>query len=169
MICVSATMTSSLREGLDLPEVSLVAILDADKEGFLRNATTLIQTMGRAARHLDGHVIMYADKLTRSMENAIKETERRRNVQIAYNRQHQITPASIIKAIKKTDLSSFKKEKISKWYSYNPDDIVDESKLPVPERIGRLTKHMERAVHDLQFEKALWFREQILQLKRTVV
>ncbi|OGN28430.1 MAG: excinuclease ABC subunit B [Candidatus Yanofskybacteria bacterium RIFCSPLOWO2_01_FULL_49_25] len=158
-----------LREGLDLPEVSLVAILDADKEGFLRNATTLIQTMGRAARHLDGHVIMYADKITKSMDAAMKETDRRRNVQIAYNKKHHITPASIIKAIKKTDLPSSQagnKEKISKWYSYSPGEAEDETKLPIRERIERMTKQMERAVHDLQFEKALWIREQILALKK---
>ena len=97
-----------LREGLDLPEVSLVAILDADKEGFLRNATTLIQTMGRAARHIDGHVIMYADKITRSMTNAIQETERRRKVQEEFNIEHGITPTTIINA-KASNLASCKK------------------------------------------------------------
>jgi len=165
-----------LREGLDLPEVSLVAILDADKEGFLRNATTLIQTMGRAARHLDGHVILYADKMTRSMKNAIDETNRRRKVQEVFNKKHGITPASIIKTIKKTDLpsasagggSSFggKKEKISKWYSYSPDDKVDESKLTPNQRIERLSAQMSRAVKDLQFDRALYLREQILQLRK---
>ena len=133
-----------LREGLDLPEVSLVVILDADKEGFLRNATTLIQTMGRAARHIDGHVIMYADKITRSMKNAIDETNRRRAVQEAYNKKHGIIPASIIKAIKKSDLPASKKEKIT------PDS---------------LQKQMERAVHDLHFDRAIAIREQILALR----
>ncbi|MEK7615811.1 MAG: excinuclease ABC subunit UvrB [Patescibacteria group bacterium] len=159
-----------LREGLDLPEVSLVAILDADKEGFLRNATTLIQTMGRAARHLDGKVIMYADKVTRSMKNAIDETTRRRKVQEEFNKKHNITPATIIKAIKRSDLGGSKKqEKISKWYSYDVDDKFDESKLTPNQRIEILQKQMERAVHDLQFEKALWLREQILQLRKNSV
>jgi excinuclease ABC subunit B len=91
-----------LREGLDLPEVSLVAILDADKEGFLRNSTTLIQAMGRAARHLEGKVILYADKITKSMEEAIRETERRRKYQLEFNKKHKITPKPIIKEIHMT-------------------------------------------------------------------
>lgn len=157
-----------LREGLDLPEVSLVAILDADKEGFLRNATTLIQTMGRAARHLDGHVIMFADKTTRSMTEAIKETDRRRAVQEAHNKEHHITPASIIKAIKKSDLPASKKKKILKWYSYDPVDAVEFDKLPIAQRIERLTHDMQRAVHDLQFDRALFLREQILALRRQI-
>ncbi len=158
-----------LREGLDLPEVSLVAILDADKEGFLRNATTLIQTMGRAARHLNGHVIMYADKVTRSMKNAIDETNRRRTVQEDYNTKHSITPTSIKKSLKKIDLPSAKKEKISKWYSYDADDKFDESKLTPNQQMDYLQKQMERAVKDLQFEKALWLREQILQIRKSGV
>jgi len=156
-----------LREGLDLPEVSLVAILDADKEGFLRNATTLIQTMGRAARHLDGHVIMYADKITGSMENAIRETERRRKIQEEYNAKHGITPVSIQKAVKRSDLPSSKKAKISRWYSYDPmDSKEDLEKLPRARRIEILTKQMERAVKELRFEHALYLREQILKLKK---
>ena len=156
-----------LREGLDLPEVSLVAILDADKEGFLRNTTTLIQTMGRAARHLDGHVIMYADKITGSMENAIRETERRRKIQEEYNAKHGITPVSIQKAVKRSDLPSSKKAKISRWYSYDPmDSKEDLGKLPRARRIEILTKQMERAVKELRFEHALYLREQILKLKK---
>lgn len=156
-----------LREGLDLPEVSLVAILDADKEGFLRNATTLIQTMGRAARHLDGKVIMYADKVTRSMKNAIDETGRRRKVQEAFNKKHHITPATIIKAIKRSDLGgSSKQEKISKWYSYDVDDKFDESKLTPTQKIEYLQKQMERLVHDLKFDEALVVREKILQIRK---
>lgn len=158
-----------LREGLDLPEVSLVAILDADKEGFLRNATTLIQTMGRAARHLDGHVIMYADKITGSMENAIRETERRRKIQEEYNARHRITPVSIQKAVKRSDLPTSKKAKISRWYSYDPiDNKEDLEKLPLARRIEILTKQMERAVKELRFEHALYLREQILKLKKEV-
>jgi len=156
-----------LREGLDLPEVSLIAILDADKEGFLRNATTLIQTMGRAARHLDGHVIMYADKMTGSMENAIRETERRRKIQEEYNAKHGITPASIQKAVKRSDLPSSKKAKISRWYSYDPvDGKEDLEKLPVSRRIEIMTKQMERAVKELKFEYALYLREEVLKLRK---
>lgn len=154
-----------LREGLDLPEVSLVAILDADKEGFLRNATTLIQTMGRAARHLEGKVIMYADKTSRSMAKAIKETERRRKVQKAFNRKNGIKPETIVKAVKRSDLPS-QKTKISRWYGYGPaDDKEDLEKLPLDKRLEIMTKEMERAVKELQFEKAMYLREQILKLR----
>jgi excinuclease ABC subunit B len=158
-----------LREGLDLPEVSLIAILDADKEGFLRNATTLIQTMGRAARHLDGHVIMYADKTTGSMENAIHETERRRKIQEEFNAKHGIVPASIQKEVKRSDLSrqGGAKAKISRWYSYDPiDNKEDLEKLPVARRIEILTKQMERAVKELRFEYALYLREEVLKLRK---
>ncbi len=156
-----------LREGLDLPEVSLIAILDADKEGFLRNATTLIQTMGRAARHLDGHVIMYADKITRSMANAISETERRRKVQEEYNIKHGITPETIIKEIKRSDLHSGKNAKISKWYSYDPlDNGMEIEHLTPNMQLERLQKEMERAVKELKFEKAMYLREQMLKLRK---
>ncbi|TSC91902.1 MAG: excinuclease ABC subunit B [Parcubacteria group bacterium Licking1014_17] len=158
-----------LREGLDLPEVSLVAILDADKEGFLRNTTTLIQTMGRAARHINGHVIMYADKITGSMDTAIKETERRRGVQEEYNKKHGTTPASIEKEIKKSDLpSSTSKEKISRWYSYDPTDAEAEKHLTPSQRVEWLTKLMNRAIKDLRFEEALVIRNQILELKKRI-
>ncbi|MBI2670028.1 MAG: excinuclease ABC subunit UvrB [Candidatus Yanofskybacteria bacterium] len=156
-----------LREGLDLPEVSLIAILDADKEGFLRNTTTLIQTMGRAARHVDGHVIMYADKVTRSMANAIKETERRRKIQEEFNLKHGITPTTIIKAVKRSDLPSAKKARISKWYSYDPTDKETEIEHLTPTaQMERLQKEMERAVKELKFEKAMYLREQMLKLRK---
>lgn len=157
-----------LREGLDLPEVSLVAILDADKEGFLRNATTLIQTMGRAARHVEGRVILYADKVTRSMALAIKETERRRQIQQDFNQSNGITPQTIIKAIKKSDLPASKgrgKEKISRYYSLDPTDAVDQETLTPSQRLERLEREMKRSVKNLQFERALWIREQILEIR----
>jgi excinuclease ABC subunit B len=156
-----------LREGLDLPEVSLVAILDADKEGFLRNATTLIQTMGRAARHLDGHVIMYADKITRSMANAIRETERRRKIQEDYNLKHGITPETIIKEVRRSDLhSANKKARISKWYSYDPADKEEFDKLPRQLQMEQMQREMERAVKELKFERAMFLREQILKIRK---
>lgn len=150
-----------LREGLDLPEVSLIAIFDADKEGFLRNVTTLIQTMGRAARHINGHIILYADKITRSMKEAINETNRRRKIQEEYNKNNGITPQSIKKAIKDYDLPIKRKTEriyeetstLTAWYD-------------VDEAIKRLEKTMQKAVKQLDFETALIIREQILKLKK---
>ncbi len=156
-----------LREGLDLPEVSLVAILDADKEGFLRNTTTLIQTMGRAARHVSGRVIMYADKLTRSMDNAIKETQRRRKKQEKYNTAHGIEPKTIIKSLKRTDLSaSTQKTKMGKWYSIDPNDKEALERLTPRQRMERLEKEIEQAAKKLKFERAIALREELLKLKR---
>ncbi len=157
-----------LREGLDLPEVSLVAILDADKEGFLRNATTLIQTIGRAARHSSGRVVMYADKITGSMKQAIKETERRRKLQQKYNIKNSIIPQTILKDVKRSDLPSSGKARISKWYSYDPDDKDNEMKLTPSQRIEFITKAMERAVKELKFEKAMGLREELLKLKKSL-
>jgi excinuclease ABC subunit B len=154
-----------LREGLDLPEVSLVAILDADKEGFLRSHTSLIQTMGRAARHVEGHVIMYADTITGSMRSAIAEVERRRKVQQAYNREHGITPATITKAITDERLAGGKK---------GAEETLNLShlslgKLPPEElqHIARdLANQMEIAAQNLEFERAAVLRDQIEEINK---
>jgi len=152
-----------LREGLDLPEVSLVAILDADKEGFLRSDTSLIQTMGRAARHSQGHVIMYADKITGSMKRAIEETTRRRQEQKEYNKQHQITPQTIEKMIKDTVLAGTSRKEAGPLK-------IDISKLPKDEvkyLISELNEQMEMAAQNLQFEKAAALRNQIDEMKNS--
>ena len=150
-----------LREGLDLPEVSLVSIMDADKEGFLRSESALIQTMGRAARHVDGRVIMYADKITGSMERAIKITQDRRQVQIDYNKKHGITPAGIKKALAER-MQAEKEAEVVDVQQLNTKEI------PLEER-GRLIKElsaqMELASENLQFEKAAVIRDQIADLK----
>jgi len=150
-----------LREGLDLPEVSLVAILDADKEGYLRSEETLIQTMGRAARHLNAHVIMYADAITQSMRKAIEETSRRREIQEAYNKEHGITPQGIKKAIK--DIT----ERIQAVAEARAPYMA----MPVPkEDIARLIKELEsemkRAAKNLEFEKAAMIRDRITELRK---
>ncbi len=150
-----------LREGLDLPEVSLVAILDADKEGFLRSDTTLIQTMGRAARHKEGRVIMYADKITGSMKRAIDETSRRRKTQKQYNKKHNIKPQTIEKEIKNIMLAGTSKPK-------DTVDKIDVSKLPKNEIkfiVKDLEAQMEIAADNLQYEKAAKLRDQIAELK----
>ncbi len=152
-----------LREGLDLPEVSLVAILDADKEGFLRSDVTLIQTMGRAARHVEGHVIMYADTITGSMKRAITETTRRRQNQQVYNQKHNITPQSIQKKIKTSLLSGLRLQDTSV-------PKIDFTKLPKDEikyLINQLSEQMEIAAQNLEFEKAAKFRDQIDEIKKS--
>jgi excinuclease ABC subunit B len=159
-----------LREGLDLPEVSLVAILDADKEGFLRGETSLIQTIGRAARNMDGRVLMYADKQTAAMQAAIDETDRRRAIQLAYNEAHGITPATIVKGI--SDITEF---------------LVSESKVPKKQRgrarsrskaegevtvaelegtIVELEEEMAAAAEELRFEYAARLRDELRDLRR---
>jgi excinuclease ABC subunit B len=154
-----------LREGLDLPEVSLVVILDADKEGFLRSDTSLVQTMGRAARHSEGSVIMYADKITGSMKRAIAETSRRRSIQEAYNRQHNITPKSIKKKIKDLWLKGqSKKEKAGKL----PFDLKKVSDEEIPVLIKELENKMELAARNLEFEKAAEIRDQISVIRKKV-
>lgn len=156
-----------LREGLDLPEVSLVAILDADKEGFLRNATTLIQTSGRAARHEEGKVIMYADKITKSMAKAIEETERRRKIQEDYNKKHDIVPKTIKKEIRENIIARNGGEKKNK-YSVSDYRAEYGSELPLnPEKtvnrqiVSVLKKELKDAVKNLDFEKAAYFRDEI--------
>ncbi|HYE22680.1 MAG TPA: excinuclease ABC subunit UvrB [Verrucomicrobiae bacterium] len=152
-----------LREGLDLPEVSLVAILDADKEGFLRSETSLVQTMGRAARHIEGHVIMYADRITNSMKAAMDEVERRRKIQEAYNKEHGITPAGIIKKIQETRLAGKKadtgetKEKLR--------DLKNMDKKEIAYLIEELRDQMDLAAKNLDFEKAASLRDEIASIR----
>lgn len=151
-----------LREGLDLPEVSLVAIIDADKEGFLRSESALIQTIGRAARHIDGKVIMYADHITESMERAIRETDRRRGIQQEYNRKHNITPRSIAKDIDE-GLRAIIPEKLQ-------EDKLDLKKLPpeeIPVLVKELTSKMKLAAANLDFEQAANLRDMIEEIKET--
>ncbi len=151
-----------LREGLDLPEVSLVAILDADKEGFLRSKNSLIQTIGRAARHVHGQVIMYADNITESMQQAIEETNRRRQIQIKYNEEHNIVPMSIIKEIRDlTDRVRVAAEQPAE-YSVAKDIPKDE----LFRLIKELEKQMKVAAAQLEFEKAALLRDQIFELRR---
>jgi excinuclease ABC subunit B len=154
-----------LREGLDLPEVSLVAILDADKEGFLRNETTLVQTIGRSARHAQGHVIMFADRITESMRRAISETERRRRVQEEYNKKHGITPRTIQKAIKRWEFATYK-ETVDPMQQFMKDMLEKEGYKDLPTIVKALEKEMRSAAKDLEFEKAATIRDQISALKK---
>jgi len=151
-----------LREGLDLPEVSLVAVLDADKEGFLRSEGPLIQTMGRAARHIDGHVIMYADTITKSMAAAIEETQRRRQIQEDYNRQHGITPQGIKKAIK--DITERVRTVAEPHTPYVAAPAF--SKEDVARLIKDLESQMKAASRNLEFEKAALLRDRIIELRK---
>lgn len=155
-----------LREGLDIPEIGLVAILDADKEGFLRSATSLIQTVGRAARNADGRVIMYADKITDSMHEAITETERRRAVQEKYNQDHGITPQTIHKAVR--DLISISK-KADQIDMFKEKDIESMSKKELEALVQKLTKDMHTAAAELNFEKAAELRDKLVELKKELL
>ncbi len=155
-----------LREGLDIPEISLVAILDADKEGFLRTETSLIQTIGRAARNSEGHVIMYADKVTESMEKAISETERRRKIQQAYNDEHGITPQTIKKAVR--DLIS-----ISKAADYSPKENLERDfesmSIKELEKVKKeIEKNMHKAAAELNFEEAAALRDKMIEVNRYI-
>jgi excinuclease ABC subunit B len=154
-----------LREGLDLPEVSLVAILDADKEGYLRSKGALIQTMGRAARHIDGHVIMYADTITASMQAAIDETNRRRHIQETFNKEHGITPRGIRKAIK--DINERIKVVAEPHATYDAETPA--SRADVTRLVKDLEAQMKAAAQALEFEKAALIRDRIIELRRELI
>lgn len=153
-----------LREGLDLPEVSLIAILDADKEGFLRSETSLIQTIGRAARNSNGHVIMYGDTITRSMDVAITETNRRREIQEEYNEEHNIIPTTINKSVRKRIQNTFVAEENE---SYDVNKVTEFSKDEIEVIIENLNTEMLKAAEELNFERAATLRDQIRNLKNT--
>ena len=149
-----------LREGLDIPEVSLILILDADKEGFLRSERSLIQTIGRAARNAQGRVIMYGDTITDSMQKAIAETKRRRLIQEAYNEKHHITPTTIKKEIREPIHGKETKEMAKKFMKKKVHTKKDRDEL-----IASLTKEMKAAAKAMEFEKAAELRDMILELK----
>lgn len=149
-----------LREGLDIPEVSLVAILDADKEGFLRSERSLIQTIGRAARNTDGKVIMYADELTESMEKAISETNRRRKIQAEYNEKHGIVPKTIQKSVREAIKASIIEEAGAKYNISKEESIEDV--------IAKLTDEMLKYATEMEFEKAAELRDKIKELEKSI-
>ncbi|MBA3769339.1 MAG: UvrB/UvrC motif-containing protein, partial [Blastocatellia bacterium] len=152
-----------LREGLDLPEVSLVAILDADKEGFLRSQSSLIQTMGRAARNAFGKTILYADKITKSMDYAISETERRREIQEEYNQEHGIIPTTIVKSIDATLVTAYEADyfkvplELDKFEEYSPKQLK--------ETITQLEADMRHAAKEMKFEQAAEIRDKLKYLR----
>ena len=152
-----------LREGLDIPEVSLVAILDADKEGFLRTETSLIQTIGRAARNLNGRVIMYADTISDAMKSAMSETDRRRKIQEEYNREHNITPKTIEKAIRDVIEITHKEDEALSFYKERRPKELTKKELTV--YVKQLEKEMREAASNLQFEKAAMLRDLIFEYK----
>ncbi|HWX75279.1 MAG TPA: UvrB/UvrC motif-containing protein, partial [Solirubrobacteraceae bacterium] len=158
-----------LREGLDLPEVSLVAILDADKEGFLRGETSLIQTIGRAARNVEGTVLMYADKPTRAMDAAISETNRRREIQLAYNERHGITAATVVKGI--SDIAEFLQSEArvprrSRRRSARARDGEEMPRHELERLVVELEEEMLAAAEDLRFEYAAQLRDELRELRR---
>jgi excinuclease ABC subunit B len=157
-----------LREGLDLPEVSLVAILDADKEGFLRSEGSLIQTIGRAARHIEGSVIMYADKITDSMRRAIDETNRRRRIQQAYNEAHGITPRGIVKEVRALS-DRFRQAEQGEREAEGAVALADMPRDEIARLIKALESQMKQAAKELEFEKAAQLRDQVIELRRALV
>ena len=154
-----------LREGLDIPEISLVAILDADKEGFLRSETSLIQTVGRAARNVNGHVIMYADTITKSMKACIDETNRRRKIQIKYNTENNITPKSIVKSVREIIAIENACEDVT--YGIQKD-VESMSNGEIKKLINELTKKLNKAAVTLNFEEAAVCRDQIAKLNKKI-
>ncbi len=152
-----------LREGLDLPEVSLIAIMDADKEGYLRSSTSLIQTMGRAARHINGHVLMFADKMTKSMNLAINETQRRRTVQMKHNLENNLKPESIVKEIK--DITERVKIYSTNEKNINYNELTNEQRIKLSKR---LEKEMKTLAKSMEFEKAALIRDQLIDLRTSV-
>uniref|UniRef100_UPI0025C309E3 UvrB/UvrC motif-containing protein n=2 Tax=Ignavibacterium TaxID=795750 RepID=UPI0025C309E3 len=164
-----------LREGLDLPEVSLVAIIDADKEGFLRSARSLMQTAGRTARNVNGKVIMYADIITESMRKTIEETNRRRKIQQEYNEKHGIKPETIYKTVEEilssTSLAEVRKKEDKPDYSFSKvaEPVLRYmSKDQKQDLIDQLTEEMYQAAKDLEFERAAYLRDEINRLKKMV-
>ena len=156
-----------LREGLDIPEISLVAILDADKEGFLRTETSIIQTIGRAARNAEGHVIMYADTITESMEKAISETERRRKIQQEYNEAHGITPQTIKKAVR--DLISISKAADADSSNGKLDVDYESMSIKDLEKVKKqIEKNMRKAAAELDFEQAAMLRDKMIEINKYI-
>ncbi len=157
-----------LREGLDIPEVSFIGILDADKEGFLRSETALVQTIGRAARNVDGHVVLYADTVTGSMERAIRETDRRRAIQQKYNEEHGIVPASIQKKVRDVIHATLAVEEESpeKRRSKDPESMT---RRELEKAIGKLEKEMRRAANELRFEEAAQYRDEITEMRKALI
>ncbi|MDO9355265.1 MAG: helicase-related protein, partial [Solirubrobacteraceae bacterium] len=157
-----------LREGLDIPEVSLIGILDADKEGFLRGETSLIQTIGRAARNVDGYVVMYADRITRSMQAALDETDRRRAIQVAYNEEHGIEPTAIVKGV--SDIAEFlESDSGSKLPKKGRRSAADRDTKDVGElrdMIVELEEEMAAAAEELRFEHAAHLRDELREARR---
>jgi excinuclease ABC subunit B len=164
-----------LREGLDMPEVSLVAILDADKEGFLRSESALIQTIGRGARNLRGHAILYADKITGSMERAIAETDRRRTLQVEHNKTHGITPVGIEKSVQDilegsrrmpTKARSAKERRIAEEHAAFSEDVAKLTPAALARKIDKMETQMVEHAKNLEFEEAARLRDQVTQIKQ---
>ncbi|MBO4766306.1 MAG: UvrB/UvrC motif-containing protein, partial [Lachnospiraceae bacterium] len=152
-----------LREGLDIPEIGLVAILDADKEGFLRSKTSLVQTIGRAARNADGHVVMYADTMTDSMRGAIEETNRRRAIQQKYNEEHGITPQTVRKAVR--ELIAISKKATGRASGRIEKDYESMSRAELEKLLEAMTRSMHTAAAELDFEKAAELRDEIRRIR----